>query len=187
MATRLTDLLRRARAGDARASEAIVEATYQALRSLARARLRRAERITLLDTTGLVHEWYERFSRTHRLTFEDRNHFLRHSGRVMHSIIVDHVRRRRAERRGGGDARVPLDEPGADEVAAGEQQILAVHGALEELERLDPRVAHVVELRYFAGLTEAAIAEALGVGERTVRRDWEKARAWLALTLGEVS
>jgi RNA polymerase sigma factor (TIGR02999 family) len=185
--TRLTELLQRAQAGDERASEAVVAAAYETLRSVARARLRRAERITLLDTTALVHEWYERFSRTHGLAFEDRHHFLRHSGRIMHSIVVDHVRRRRAARRGGGDARLALGEPGADEVAvAGERQILAVHGAVEELERLEPRAAQVVELRYFAGLTEGAIAQALGISERTVRRDWEKARAWFAATLGEV-
>jgi RNA polymerase sigma factor (TIGR02999 family) len=99
---------------------------------------------------------------------------------------VDHVRRRRAGRRGGGAARLGLGEPGAEDVPAAEEvQILRVHEALEELARLEPRMAQVVELRYFAGLTEPAIAQTLGVTDRTVRRDWEKARAWLAGALGD--
>lgn len=182
----LTELMRRAQQGDEAADDAVFAATYRTLHALARARLRRSERITLLDTTALVHEWYERFSRAHGLAPEDRHHFLRHAGRVMHSVIVDHVRRRRAGRRGGGAARLGLGEPGAEDVPAAEEvQILRVHEALEELARLEPRMAQVVELRYFAGLTEPAIAQALGVTDRTVRRDWEKARAWLAGALGD--
>jgi len=179
----LRRLLRLATQGDAAASEALVAATYDDLRALARARLRRASPLTLLDTVGLVNEWYERFSRQHGLEIADRAHFLAHAGHLMRSIIVDHVRRRAAARRGGGAAKVELEE---DEVAAsaeGEEEILRVHAALEELARFDERLARVVDLRYFAGLTEVEIARALGVTDRTVRRDWEKARLWLAAAM----
>lgn len=178
----LTELLRRAQGGDAGAAEALFAATYEELRRMASARLRAAGRLTLLDTTSLVHEWYVRFARAKGLDLEDRSHFVRYAARAMRSVIVDHVRRRRAQRRGGGAERLEL---AADEAAGreGEEEILRVHDALEDLARLDARLAHVVELRYFAGLTEPEIGEALGVTERTVRRDWEKARLLLAEAL----
>lgn len=157
-------------------------ATYDELRRIASARLRAAGRLTLLDTTGLVHEWYVRFSRANGLGLEDRSHFIRYAARAMRSVIVDHVRRRRAQRRGGGVERLELSaDQGGDR--GGEEEILRVHDALEDLARLDARLAQVVELRYFAGLTELEIGEALGVTERTVRRDWEKARLLLAEAL----
>lgn len=179
----LRTLLRRAAAGDPGAAEALVAATYGDLQALARTRLRRTSPMTLLDTAGLVNEWYERFARQHRLALADRAHFLAHAGRVMRSIIVDHVRRRTAARRGGGVARVPLEDGDAAVSQEGEEEILRVHAALEELARLDPRLARVVDLRYFAGLTELEIARMLGVTDRTVRRDWEKARLWLAAAM----
>ena len=177
----VTDLLRRAEAGEAEAADALFAATYRELRRLARARLRAGGRNTLLDTTSLVHESYLRFVGAKRLRLEDRGHFLRYAGRVMRSVIVDFARRRNAGRRGGGAPRVPLGVEVPDGLpAAGEAEILRVHEALEGLAQLDPRMAQVVELRYFGGLSEAEIAEALGVTDRTVRRDWEKARLWLA-------
>ena len=179
----LTDLVHRAQAGDARAAEALFEATYPELRRLARARLRSGGRNTLLDTTSLVHEWYVRFVRTSRVRLEDRAHFMRYAGRAMRTVIVDFARKRRAERRGGGRSPEELAIPAAEGAAAGADQILRVHEALEELERLEPRMARVVELRYFVGLSEAEIAAALDLTDRTVRRDWEKARLLLAEAL----
>lgn len=179
----LTDLIHRAQAGDARAADALFQATYPELRKLARARLRTGGRNTLLDTTSLVHEWYTRFARGNGVRLEDRVHFLRYASRAMRAVIVDFARRRRAERRGGGGPRVGLTTAAGDVPASGAEEILRVNEALEELARLDSRMAQVVELRYFGGLTEVEIAEALGVADRTVRRDWERARLWLAEAL----
>jgi RNA polymerase sigma factor (TIGR02999 family) len=135
----------------------------------------------LLDTTALVHEWYLRFVSARRVQLEDRAHFMRYAGRAMRSVIVDFARRRNAGRRGGAQDHITLrTDHGA---GAGEAEILRVHEALGALEKLDARMASVVELRYFGGLSEAEIAEALAVTERTVRRDWQKARLWLAESL----
>jgi RNA polymerase sigma factor (TIGR02999 family) len=173
----LTRLIQRSRAGDAAASDALFAATYGDLRRLARAKLRSSGRHTLLDTGALVHESYLRFATAGRLDLVDRVHFMCWAGRVMRSVIVDICRRRRAARRGGGAACVSSAEPPA--VGGGADEILSVHEALSRISQLDRRMAKVVELRYFAGLTEAEIALGLGVTERTVRRDWEKARLLL--------
>jgi RNA polymerase sigma factor (TIGR02999 family) len=174
----LTRLIQRSRAGDAVACDALFAATYGDLRRIARARLRRGGRNTLLDTGSLVHESYLRFVGGGEVHIEDRVHFMRWVGRVMRSVIVDMARRRQAGRRGGGAAHVPLEaEPAA--AAAGADEILRVHETLDVIGRLDRRMAQVVEMRYFGGLAESEIAAALGVASRTVRRDWEKARLLL--------
>ena len=174
----LTQLIRRSRAGDADACDALFEATYDDLCRLARARLRAGRRDASLDTGVLVHESYLRFAGAGQLTLEDRVHFLRWASRVMRSVIVDLSRRRMAARRGGGAAHLSLDaDPCAP--AAGADDILCVHQALDRLAALDGRMARVVEMRYFAGLSEEEIALALSVTTRTVRRDWEKARLLL--------
>ena len=183
----ITHLLQRINDGDAAARDTLFSLLYPELRRLARARLRRAETITLLDTTALVHEAYMRFQKSHGLAFEDRGRFFAYAASVMHAVVVDEVRRRRAERRGGGAAHLELDDaldaaPGG-EGAREEAQILRVHEALQELGALDERLARVVEMRYFAGFTETEIAGALGVTERTVRRDWDKARTLLYAAL----
>jgi len=178
----LTVLLRRAERGDDRAVEEIFAATYPELRRLARARLRGGGRSTLLDTTGLVHEWYLRFVRAGALALEDRGHFMRYAGRAMRAVIVDFARRKGAARRGGGVHREPLPTDGVA-LPGPSDEIVRVHEALEELGALAPRMVQVVELRYFVGLSEVEIAGALGLSDRTVRREWEKARLWLAEAL----
>ena len=175
----LTDLLRRAQQGDSEAANAVFAATYPELRRLARARLRGGGRHTLLDTTSLVHESYLRFVANKRLRLEDRVHFMGYAGRVMRSVIVDFARRRGALRRGHGTTRVSLTLD-VDGARCGEAEILRVNEALDALTARDPRMARVVEMRYFGGMNETEIAEALAVTDRTVRRDWEKARLWLA-------
>jgi RNA polymerase sigma factor (TIGR02999 family) len=179
----LTDLIHRAQRGDLDAVDALFESVYPELRRMARARLRRHQRNTLLDTTELVHESYMRFVQAGRLKLEDRAHFMGYAGKIMRSVIVDTVRERLAARRGGAQRNVTLNSeiaaPGADAGA----EILEVHAALDGLALHDPRLVQVVELRYFAGMTDGQVAEALGIGERTVRRDWEKARLLLAETL----
>ena len=179
----LTELIHRARGGDPAAFHELFELAYGDLRQLARARLRAGPRGTLLDTTALVHESYLRFVRAGSLRIEDRNHFLQYAGRVMRSVIVDFVRERMAQRRGGNVPRVALDTDVADQVSDGDDEILRVHEALEELATHDERMVRVVEMRYFGGLSEVEIAESLGITPRTVRRDWEKARLLLAESL----
>jgi RNA polymerase sigma factor (TIGR02999 family) len=175
----LTELIRRAAGGDAAAAEAVFRATYDDLRRLARARLRAGGRNTLLDTGALVQESYLRFATAGRIRIEDRIHFIRWAGRVMRSVIVDFARRRRAARRGGDVAHLALTDRLAAGVVPPEDEIISVHQALDKIAGFEPRLAQVVELRYFGGLTEAETAEALGVTDRTVRRDWEKARLLL--------
>jgi RNA polymerase sigma factor (TIGR02999 family) len=152
---------------------------YPALRRLARARLRDGGRHTLLDTTALVHETYLKLSRQAGIAFPDRPRFLVYAGKAMRSIIVDWVRKRRTERAGGQVALLTLTGDLVDALPAEEAHILRVHEALQEMAQVDARMAHVVELRYFGGLTDLEIAEALGVTDRTVRRDWEQARLFL--------
>jgi RNA polymerase sigma factor (TIGR02999 family) len=174
----------RATPDDAHSAEAPFAAAYQELRKLARFRLRGGGRNTVLDTTSLVHESYLRLAKAGRLNVEDRAYFLRYAGRAMRSVIVDLVRNRQASRRGGAAEQISLTtRAGAGAKANGERQILRVHEAIDELARHDERIARVVEMRYFGGLTEKEIAEALDVTDRTVRRDWEKARLWLAEAL----
>jgi len=181
MAEDLTALLHRAQAGDAAAADALFAESYPMLQRMARARLRAHVRTPTLDTGSLVHEAYLRFVSSGRLRIEDRVHFKRWVGRVMRSVIVDLARRRLAERRGGDVVRVSLtsDLPVAADDSA-QDLVIRVHEALANFPERDARAAQVVELRFFGGMTEAEVAEALGVTDRTVRRDWDKARLLLA-------
>jgi RNA polymerase sigma factor (TIGR02999 family) len=176
----LTDLLHRAQDGEQAAAEAFFAESYPMLARLARARLRAHVRTPTLDTGALVNEACLRFVAAGRLRIEDSTHFRRWAARVMRSVIVDMARRRQAERRGGGMARVTLDTELGVAARGGEDLVLRVHEALETFATIDPRAAQVVELRYFAGMTEPEVAESLGVTERTVRRDWDKARLMLS-------
>lgn len=179
----LTELLHRAQRGDTDAADALFAATYPRLRQMARARLGRGARLVELDTGSLVHESYMRFAEAGALSLADRIHFFRWAGRVMRSVVVDIARRARAQRRGGDAPHVELPAD-LGTSAAGADEVLMIHEALHDLAAAAPRLAQVVELRYFAGLTEAEVAEVLGVTERTVRRDWDKARLLLHEALG---
>jgi RNA polymerase sigma factor (TIGR02999 family) len=165
------------------ASQELFALLYRELRQLAHARLQKNEPITLLDTTSLVHETYLRVARAGRMEIADRAQFLAYAAHVMRSIVVDFVRQRHAERRGGGQEHVALDSRAADSIRSPEEEILRVSDALDELAKVDERLVKVVEMRYFAGLTDEDVAAALGVNERTVRRDWQKARMILSLAL----
>jgi RNA polymerase sigma factor (TIGR02999 family) len=167
--------------GDFAADQMFAQA-YRELHQLARARLRSGGRNTVLDTTALVHETFVKLAGS-AAAFPDRARFLVYAGRAMRSIIVDFARQRLAERRGGDAVHVTYTVQLADGHAAGEQEILRVHEALDALAKVDERMARVVEMRYFGGLTETEIAAALGVTDRTVRRDWEQARLFLAEAL----
>jgi RNA polymerase sigma factor (TIGR02999 family) len=157
---------------------------YAELRRLARSRLAAGGRQTLLDTTALVHESFMRLQNNSQLHINDREHFLAYAASTMRSVVIDYIRRRNAERRGGGAEHVTLDTQSSDLPGASDAEILDVHNALETLAEVDPRLVKVVEMRYFAGLTDMEIGEALGVTDRTVRRDWERARLLLAGMLG---
>jgi len=153
---------------------------YPELHRLAHSRVRRSGDMTLLDTTSLVHEAYLRFENTKAVTFRDRAQFMAYAARVMRSIVVDAIRRRGAERHGGDAVHVDIEEVEAVEAAdPRENEVLRVHDSLEELAAIDPRLVQVVEMRYFAGMTVTEIAGVLNLAERTVARDWGKARLFL--------
>jgi RNA polymerase sigma factor (TIGR02999 family) len=179
----ITQLIERAREGDRGAFDGLFGILYPELRRIAQIRLAGNVRGTLIDTTALVHECYLKFVQAQRLAASDRVHFLSYSASVMRSIVVDAVRASQAERRGGDAPHTSLNTNVADNTPQPEDQILDVHAALEDLKRLDPRLVRVVEMRYFCGMKDAEIAEALGLTDRTVRRDWEKARLLLAHAL----
>jgi RNA polymerase sigma factor (TIGR02999 family) len=179
----LTHLIEQVAAGDLGAREQLFAAAYSELRKLARSRLRDGGRNTFLETTALVHESYLRFIKTGQLRIEDRRAFFAYASKVMRSVIIDSVRERQAERRGGDLVEMTLDTQVAAELPSGEAEIMHVHDALLALEQAEPRLAQVVEMRYFGGYSEAEIAETLGLTERTVRRDWDKARLLLMSAL----
>ncbi len=175
----ITRLLGSAATGDARARDALFAVAYPALEKLARSRLRDGGRNTLLDTRGLVHESYLRYARAGSLRAEDRRAFFAFASQVMRSVIVSSVRERAADKRGNGRRSLTLSTQVAEQLPAGEDEILRVHDALELLEQVDARLAQVVQMRYFGGYSEREIAETLEVTERTVQRLWLKARLML--------
>ena len=175
----VTELIHKVGDGDVAARDELFAAAYSELRKLARSRLRDGARGTFLDTTALVHESYLRFLRVGELRAEDRRAFFAYASKIMRSVIIDSVRERQAERRGGDLTELTLDTQVSAELPSGETEVLHVHEALLALEQAEPRLAQVVEMRYFGGYSEVEIAEVLGVTERTVRRDWDKARLLL--------
>lgn len=181
--TRITDLLRRHRAGDRGALDEVIPLVYNELNRAARRQLRGEPVGHTLSATALVHEAYLRLADLRELEWQDRAHFLAVAARAMRRVLVDHARRHRADKRGGGDRPVSLDEAliVADENM---ETVLAVDHALNRLVTLSPRLAQVVEYRFFGGLTEDETAAALGVTPRTVQRDWVKARGWLRQAVG---
>lgn len=164
--------------------QALFPALYAELRRLARSKLAGGGRHTLLDTHALVHEAFLRMQNGGGVSLNDREHFLAYAASTMRSVVIDFVRRRSAERRGGGVEHVTLDTRAAQALGGNDEEILAVHEALQTLAEVDARLVRVVEMRYFAGLTDLEIAAALGVTDRTVRRDWERARLLLSQLLG---
>jgi RNA polymerase sigma factor (TIGR02999 family) len=156
---------------------------YDDLRRLAHARLRRSSDLTALDTTGLVHESYFRFLSAANFVLEDRLGFLSYASRVMRSIVVDLIRQKLTLKNGGNATEVTLNTNIVESVCEPENEVLRINEALEELATIDERLALVVEMRYFGGLSEQEIAEALGLSTRTVERDWEKAKLFLQNTL----
>jgi RNA polymerase sigma factor (TIGR02999 family) len=180
----ITRLLQQAAVGDRAALDAVYASLYPELKRVARARLRQQGRADAMNTTMLVHESFVRLINAHGLRLEDRRHFFAYAAKTMRHIIIDNARELLAERRGGDAEHVTLGDAEALQVAATGGDLVRVGDALHELEAVDPELAELVEMRYFGGYSEAEIAELLGVAERTVRRRWDKARAWLFVALG---
>ena len=178
----LTVTLRAAHAGDREAADRAYAALYPELLKIARSRLRVHGHQTLLDTEALVHESFLRFVAADKLGITDRKHFFAYAAKTMRNIVTDFARRRLAERRGGAAERVTLNTEALGALKD-EGSVLDVDQALHDLEALEPRLAQVVEMRYFGGYTDAEIAAALGITDRTVRRDWDKARAFILAQL----
>lgn len=178
----LTGLLLAAKSGDAEALPALFDGAYEHLRRLARKRLKHDARGVLLDTTSLVHEAYVRICHLQHIPAESSRHFMCYAARVMRSVVVDFARSDLAQRRGGGALHETLNTAKLESHAESQNgaiQILTVDAALLELASYGERLREVVEMRYFAGMTETQIALALDVTERTIRRDWNKARLLL--------
>ena len=164
------------------ASKRNFDAFYAELRQIARREVLRHGALSELGTTTIVHEAYLQIIQRDELVFPDRARFLGYVARAMRGIVIDHVRSRGAQRRGGGLVITSLDTQTAEEIQ--DPQALATIGtALDELAELEPALALVVDLRFFCGFTMAEIAAQRGVSERTVQRQWEKARALLYRTL----
>jgi len=179
----VTILLRRAAADDRAAIDELFALLYDDLNRMARARLADNRPITLLDTASLAHEAYLRLRNAERVDIENRAHFLAYVSQVLRAVIVDFARRRRAARRGGDQARVSLDTDLADSIGDADGEVEQIDDALQVLEKSDPRLRRVVEMRYFGGMNDGEIAEALGVTARTVSRDLARARLLLSVEL----
>ncbi len=160
------------------ALDSLFDQVYAELKRLAHRQLRRGRPGETLSTTAVVHEVYVKLTRSGTVEVRDRGHFLALAARAMRQVIVDVARQRQADKRGGGEGTLLLDETkvSVDGLA---DQMMALEGALSRLESLDPRLARIVEWRFFGGVSEEEIAEALGLTTRTVRRDWREARAFL--------
>lgn len=156
---------------------------YPELKRLARARLHAAGPQAGLNTTALVHESFLRLANG-QLRFPSHGHFYAYAAKVMRSVIVDQLRERQAERRGGNAQLQTLDTLLGEQLSLHDPEALRLHEALQHLASVEPRLAQVVEMRYFGGLSDIEIADALQLTDRTVRRDWDKARAILRTLMG---
>jgi RNA polymerase sigma-70 factor, ECF subfamily len=174
----VTALLNRMRRGDREAGDEVAGLVYGELHRIASREMRHEREGHTLQTTALVHEAYMRLAGSQSLEIQNRGHFFAVASQQMRRILVDHARSSGAQRRGGSAIKVDLDKL---QVAAAERSIdvILLDESLRELERLEPRAAKVVELRYFGGYTDKEVVEALGVSLATVRREWEFARSWL--------
>ncbi len=180
----ITEWLDAARGGDRGALDRVLATLYQELHSMARRQLAGQHGQTL-DATALVHEAYLKLIGRREAQFDDRAHFFAYAASAMRSVVVDYARQRMAQKRGGDLHRV-TDLP--EDVEGGlrlDEDMLGLDTALTRLAAVDERLAHIVELRYFAGLSELEIAELLKRSERSIRRDWQKARLFLLASLKE--
>lgn len=174
----ITLLLRALEEGEREAADRLFEVVYQELRKIARRQLQAAPWGETLNTTALVHEAYLKLSRDSGWTVRDRFHFFALTARAMREVLIDHARTRMRQKRGGGVKALDLDDVQIP-VAEKAEELVALDEALERLETVDPELSRLVEWRFFAGLTVEEIASTLEVSERTVKRHWRTARAFL--------
>jgi RNA polymerase sigma factor (TIGR02999 family) len=180
--TEVTRILSALEQGDPRAADQLLPLVYDELRRLAAAQLARERPGQTLDATGLVHEAYLRLAGDQK--FDSRTHFLAAAARAMRRILVENARRKGRLKRGGQQQRQPVE---LDALAAGlpDEELLAVHDALERFAVLDPVKAKLVELRYFGGMSLPEVAEHLGISLSTAERGWRYARAWLHTAMAD--
>jgi RNA polymerase sigma factor (TIGR02999 family) len=174
----VTGLLKAWNRGDLTARDELVPLVYSELRRRAAAYLRRERRDHTLQPTALVHEAYVRLMGQTRMTWKNRAQFCAIAAQMMRRILVDHARHRRADKRLGAGLRVAFDD-GMGIADPPDYELLQVHQALDELTRVYPRQAQIVELRFFGGLSEQEVATVLSLSRATVTREWQMARAWL--------
>lgn len=178
----VTVLLSAWREGDQRALEKLIPIVYSDLRRIAARYMRCENDGHTLQATALVHEAYLRLTRERDRTWESRAHFFAVAAQIMRNLLVDHARTLARAKRGGGAVEVSL-EAVADFSGLDPEDLLALDDALRRLAEVDSRASRIVELRYFVGLTTEEIAEVLGASEKTIRRDWSAAKAWLRAEL----
>jgi RNA polymerase sigma factor (TIGR02999 family) len=174
----LTLLLTKMQHGDPQAGDKAIALVYSELHRIASRELRSEKPGHLLQTTALIHEAYTRLIGSEGLEIQNRKHFFAVASAQMRRILVDYARAAHAQKRGGRAEKVSLDEVQAGIDPRG-VDLVALDESLQNLERVDPRAGHVVELRFFGGYTDAEIAQALDISVPTVRRDWDFARTWL--------
>ena len=174
----ITVLLREWKSGDASAAERLADLAYPELRRIAMYHCRRENRSSTMQCTAVVHEAWLRLAPKQDANWTDRTHFFAFVSRLMRSILIDYARAKKSDKRGGGVAPFSL----ADSDAASnppEVEVLELNAALEKLEQLDPIQGRIIELRYFTGLSIPETAEALGISESTVKREWIVAKTWI--------
>ena len=174
----ITQLLELHAGGRSDAFEQLLPIVYDELRRMAKARRRQNPSYQTLNTTAVVHEVFLKLAGKQDAAWENRTHFFRIASRAMRDVLVDYARAKRSAKRGGNQVIHPLDEAG-DIADIKSDEVVAVHEALDTLEKLSPQQCKIVELRYFVGLTIAEVADVLEISEATVKRNWTTARAWL--------
>lgn len=178
----ITELIGKAREGDVQASERLFSTLYDELRRLAAGQLRGDN---VMRSTSLVHETWLKLANHGTLEVTDRSHYFAIAARVMRQIVIDHVRARGAQRRGGDVAMASLDTTAMNVAGQGrDEDVLALDDALQRLGDMDPALASLVEMRFYAGLELSEISAVIERSERSLKRDWRRARAFLQRELG---
>jgi RNA polymerase sigma factor (TIGR02999 family) len=184
MTTQLTDLLRVAGPRDPEAAKRLFDLMYVDLKRLARSNLRDSSNVEEMNTTVLVHESFLKYVEHGALEKADRTAFFAYVGRVMRSVVIDFVRERQAQKRGGGQTPLTLTtNVGGESIA--DERLLAIHHAMESLEKLAPDLHRLIEMRFFAGLSVLEVSEVTSKSTRTIEREWQKARALLRELMDE--
>lgn len=176
--SKVTRLLKKAQGGSENAYNELFPLIYEELKTLAFSKLKKEHDDITISKTELVHEVYIKMVNQDEIEFESRNHFLAIAARCMRQILIDHARKRKAQKRGGDQQDITY----IDEIMRVEEQadrLIDIDDELSKLAKLDKRLSQIVEMRFFGEMTISAIADVLDLSERTVKRDWAKARGWL--------